>query len=189
MMRQRRALSARDAPDEANLRGVAVGAAVLVVVCVCGGAYQSSPRFICVTSKSEMAEDLRAQVQVALTCQPGEQSAALNGETHSVRPLAFFARKVPPPWLDEMLRADLYREHASMEADTAPCKGILSSHFHSWVASLVSAVDPSYEPAADHASRSLKARAIFKSLAEWAAERRKTKAAADDGDEVIEIDT
>ena len=176
----------------ANGRGTDAGvaAAVDVVVCVCGGAYQSSPRFICVTSKSEMAEDLRAQVQIALTCQPGEQSAALNGEAHSVRPLAHFARKVPPSWLDEMLRADLYREHASMEADTAPCKGILSSHFHSWVASLVSAVDPSYEPAADHSSRSLKARAIFNSLAVWvAAERRKKKTAADDGDEVIEIDT
>lgn len=168
------------------------GAAVLVVVCVCGDAYQSSARFLCVTSKkSKMAEEVRAQVKVALTCQPGEQSAALNGEAHSVRPLAHFARKVPPPWLDEMLRADLYREHASVEADTAPCKGILSLHFHAWVASLVSAVDPLYEPAADHASRSLKARAIFQSLAEWVAAERdnERQAAADEGDKVIEIDT
>ena len=55
-------------------------------------------------------ESARAEVKFALTKQPGEKHAAINGDGHTIYKLEFFARSVPPAWLDE-IAAKLYHEH------------------------------------------------------------------------------
>ena len=47
-------------------------------------------------------ESVRADVKFALTKQPGEEHAALDGDGHTIYKLSFFARSVPPAWLDEI---------------------------------------------------------------------------------------
>ena len=42
--------------------------------------------------------------------QPGEKHAAIDGDGHTIYKLEFFARSVPPAWLDE-IAAKLYHEH------------------------------------------------------------------------------
>ena len=132
-----------------------------------------------------MSDPLREQVRFALRLHTGETAAALDGDAHSIRPLAFFTRKVAPEWLDDMIQAELYCDHPSAKEESAPLKGINMLRFHEWVASRVSQVDPSFDHGAHHQSRSKNARAIHTALAEWAS-REPTKA-AEHADEVIEI--
>ena len=145
------------------------------------GAYVTVARFRFVSCRA-MSEPLREKIKFALRLQPGETAAALDGDAHSIRPLAFFARKVAPEWLDSMMHAELYCEHPSAE-ESAPLKGINMLRFHEWAASLVSTVDPSFDRGAHHQSRSKNARAIHAALAEWASKKPKVE----DADEVIEI--
>ena len=86
------------------------------------GAYVAVARFRLVSCRA-MSEPLREKIKFALRLQPGETAAALDGDAHSIRPLAFFARKVAPEWLDSMMQAELYCEHPSAE-ESAPLKGI-----------------------------------------------------------------
>ena len=130
-----------------------------------------------------MSDPLREQVRFALRLHTGETAAALDGDAHSVRPLAFFARTVAAEWLDDMIQAELYCDHHPSAEETL--KGIHMLRFHEWVASRVSQVDPSFDHGAHHQSRSKNARAIHAALAEWAS-REPTKA-AEHADEVIEI--
>lgn len=133
-----------------------------------------------------MAEEtLREQVKFALHCQPGQTSAALDGDAYAIHQLAHLAHRVPPVWLDWMMEADLYREHPSAADDATPRKGVNALKFHEWVASLVSQVDPSFDHSGHHQSRSKNARALHTALAEWAS--KKTIEAHKDEDEVIEI--
>ena len=130
-----------------------------------------------------MSDPLREQVRFALRLHTGETAAALDGDAHSVRPLAFFARTVAAEWLDDMIQAELYCDHPSAD-ESAPLKGINMLRFHEWVASLVTTVDPSFDHGAHHQSRSKNARAIRTALAEWASREPKV---TEDADEVLEI--
>ena len=135
-----------------------------------------------------MADELRARIKIALTRQPTERSAAINGDPSTIQPMAFFARKVAPEWLDEMLTAELYREHPDT-ADGVEPKGVLSMSFHEWVAGLVITVDPAFDHGAHHQSRSKNARAIQQALAVWVADEKKEEQADEDEDRVIDIST
>ena len=48
----------------------------------------------------EESDVLRNQVSFAVTCQPGEECAAIDGDAYGIMLLGFFARKVAPEWLD-----------------------------------------------------------------------------------------
>ena len=108
---------------------------------------------------------LRAQVKFALHCQPGQTSAALNGDAYAIHTLAHLSRKVPPEWLDLVVEADLYRESAADGG--APQKGVNALQLHEWAAAMVTKADPSFGHGAHHLSRSRNAREIKQSLAEW----------------------
>ena len=85
-------------------------------------------------------ESVRAEVKFALTKQPGEEHAAIDGDGHTIYKLAFFARSVPPAWLDE-IAAKLYHEHelgAYDEGGPSVVKGVYALEFHKWVAHHVS---------------------------------------------------
>ena len=131
-------------------------------------------------------EMLREQVKLALQCQPGESTAALNGDARAIQPLSHFVGKVPRAWLDLMVSGELYCEHPSAADDGSPIKGINMMCFHTFVASMVAEVDPSFVDGAHHQSRSKNARAIQQALAEWIDEKSKPVSEEED---VIEITT
>ena len=124
-------------------------------------------------------EDLKQQVIFALTRQPTEKSEAITGDAYGVMPMAFFARKVPAEWLDSMLDAELYKDHA--KEGEPPSKGIVMLAFHEWVASRVSAADANFDSGAHHQSRRSNAKAIKEALTVW------VHAKEDAEEEVMEI--
>ena len=134
--------------------------------------------------RRKMTDALRAQVKFALTRQPTEETAALTGDAYGIMPIAFFVNKVPLAWLDGILQADLYHEHARKDGD--PVTGVNMLDFHEHVARLVAEVDPDFESGAHHQSRSLNARAIHAALIAWVAEEKKEEKEEEE-DTVIDI--
>ena len=92
-------------------------------------------------------ESVREDVKFALTKQPGEGCAAIDGDGHTIYKLSFFARTIPPAWLDEIAEK-LYRAHELGGCDKGgpgPFKGVYALDFHQWVAwSVVKKVDPTF---------------------------------------------
>ena len=117
-------------------------------------------------------EALRADVKFALTKQPGESCAAIDGDAYTVVPLSFFARKVPPLWLDE-IHENLLREHTvdtGYDKEGKPTnvlKGVATLEFHQWVHyKVVKTVDPNFHIPYYH-GRGRTARSILEALAKW----------------------
>ena len=117
-------------------------------------------------------ESVRADVKLALTEQPGEVTAALNGDGHTIYELTFYERSVPPAWLDEIV-AKLYHEHelaGDDEGGPSVVKGVYALEFHKWVANhVVKKVDPTFRVDDGYIGRGRQARAIHEALAKWAA--------------------
>ena len=124
-------------------------------------------------------ESVRDEVKYALTCQPGELSPAINGDGDTIVKLSFFARKVPPAWLDE-ISTKLYEEHTLCERDCSydeegtpsykpsqVAKGVYLLRFHEWVARKVREVDSKYVPGNHYNGRGMNAQAIQQALAAW----------------------
>ena len=131
-----------------------------------------------------MTDAIKAHVEFALTRQPTEDTAALTGDAYGVMPIAFFVNKVPPAWLDGIVKADLYREHACKDGD--PVTGVNMLAFHKHVARLVAEVDPAFESGAHHQSRRLNARAIHAALTAWVTDEKKEEEEEEE-DTVIDI--
>ena len=115
---------------------------------------------------------VRADLRFALTCQPGEGCAAIDGDAYTILKLSFFARKVPPAWLDE-IHAKLWREHVTdwnpeEGTGTKFVNGVCSLQFHYWVARTVMKVDDKFQAGADYHGRGRNASAILESLTAWA---------------------
>ena len=91
---------------------------------------------------------------------------------------------MPLAWLDGILQADLYHEHARKEG--GPVTGVNMLAFHEHVARLVAEVDPEFESGAHHHSRSLNAKAIHAALTAWVTEQKKGEKEEEE-DSVIDI--
>lgn len=122
-------------------------------------------------------KSVRADVKFALTKQPGEPHAAIDGDGHALYKLSFFERSVPPAWLDE-IAATLCREHvpryvhdeggSSVNEGGSVVKGVDSLEFHKWVARhVVKKVDHTFRYNGLLAGRGFQAQAIHKALASW----------------------
>ena len=114
-------------------------------------------------------ESVRADVKFALTKQPGEEHAAIDGDGHTIYKLSFFARNVPSAWLDE-IATTLYHEHelgGYDEGGPNVVKGVYALEFHQWVAYHVKKVDPTFRFDAGYIGRGRQAQAIHEALSNW----------------------
>jgi len=125
-------------------------------------------------------EAVRAEVKFALETQPGEEGPAIDGDGHTILKLSFFARKVPPAWLDEIADklftgawVHLGRDGQSWVDEDGKrvqvVKGVYALSFHYWVADkVVMKVDPKFHSyAGSYIGRGKQAQAIEKALIEW----------------------
>ena len=115
-------------------------------------------------------ESVRADVKFALTKQPGEEHAALDGDGHTIYKFSFFARSVPSAWLDE-IATTLYHEHelgGYDEGGPNVVKGVYALEFHQWVVyHIVKKVDPTFRFHDGFIGRGRQAQAIHEALANW----------------------
>ena len=117
-------------------------------------------------------ESVRAAVTFALTTQPGQPCAALDGDAYAVVPLSYLEGKVPASWLDE-IGDKLLEQHVVDYTGNSPhpkrMKGVSTLSFHRWAARQVINVDPSFHPGDVFIGRGRNARAIIGALSLWAA--------------------
>ena len=117
-------------------------------------------------------ESARAEVKFALAKQPGEKHAAIDGDGHTIYKLEFFARSVPPAWLDE-IAAKLYHEHelGGYDKGGGPSVvwGVWALEFHYWVARQVKKADKKFHYNDVYSGRGRQAQEICEALAKWAA--------------------
>ena len=131
---------------------------------------------------------VRAGVKFALTKQPGEEHAAIDGDGKTIYKMSFFEGKVPAEWL-HVIHKVLMDDHDVGDSGWAHdgydtiVKGVYALDFHVWVRGLVKAVDPTYSDDSGkysgggfrdstprrHGSCVLQARAIRDGLAKWVA--------------------
>ena len=118
---------------------------------------------------------VRAGVKFALTKQPGEEHAAIDGDGKTIYKMSFFEGKVPAEWL-HVIHKVLMDDHDVGDSGWAHdgydtiVKGVYALDFHVWVRGLVKAVDPTYsDDSGKYSGRGFQARAIRDGLAEWVA--------------------
>ena len=120
-------------------------------------------------------EAVRADVRFALSCQPGEEFAAIDGDAYMIYKISYFTRTVPPAWVDK-IQSDLVRKHHAdwirdrnpYDPDSMIITGVSSLEFHYWVTRLVEDVDPTFESGDKYIGRGFTARALLESLSKWA---------------------
>ena len=138
-----------------------------------------------------MAEDLlREQIKFAATCQPGEECPAINGDAYAIQSLAFFARKVPPDWLDDICN-QLYRDHEGKWEDcdgnqVDSIKGVGMLSFHEWVAGRIIKVVGRFNHGGHYSGRGSNARAMQASITKWALTEKESPKKQEDQEIVVE---
>ena len=115
-------------------------------------------------------ERIRRDVEVALTCQPDEPCAALDGDGHTVVNLSFFEGKVSPEWLPD-IEADLVWEFNDILYDKngvllPSVRGVSLLDFHEWTGRLVKRCDPQFSWE-DKIGKGSRARSIQGALVDW----------------------
>ena len=123
-------------------------------------------------------ETLRSELKFALMCQPGKDSAALDGDGDHVVPIAFFNGRVPREWLHE-IRTELHRNQlvkSSKQPGERWAMGVNLCEFHRWVANKVQRIDQDFTPPDNvvgwgFLSEGLTASKIQCALSQWARQR------------------
>lgn len=114
-------------------------------------------------------EKTRRDVEFALTKQPNEPSAALDGDAYSVVGLSFFEGKVAPEWI-QAIENDLLEEHLGLYDDNgnplSSALGVSLLDFHSWTCRLVARCDPNFSWEIK-IGRGSQARSIHSALLDW----------------------
>ena len=117
---------------------------------------------------------VRAGVKFALTVQPEQNYAAINGNGVMINHMYVYEGKVPAEWLDVIHKVlmcdhDVGSSGWGHDGYDTIVKGVYSLSFHDWVATqLVPGVDPTFK-CRNLPSRGARARAIRDELAEWVA--------------------
>ena len=142
-------------------------------------------------------DSVRADVKFALTCQPGEKDAAIDGradDLDNAYDLSYYIGKVPHYWVnmiaERLLRRPWHVLGKAFKYDMGEnvgglCKVVDSLEFHEWAAYQAKAIDPTFKYEAidprhsdyEHLAnydlhdevRNDQAQAIRKALAEWVA--------------------
>ena len=112
---------------------------------------------------------MRRDVEFALTQQPGQESAAVNGDGHSVVELSWFEGKVTPEWM-HAIEDDLVEEIEGLEGNGGhplpPVQGVSLLDFHCWAGRLVLRRDPNFSWQGK-IGRGAQARSIETALVDW----------------------
>ena len=121
-------------------------------------------------------ESLRDEIKFALTRQPGEERAAIDGEGHTIVKASSLEGQVPPAWVAGVhTLVETYRMGQNDQGfddngkPTEVVTGVHLLHLHQWVAHKVKQVDSTYEPGDVFIGRGKNARAIHASLTQWVA--------------------
>ena len=89
---------------------------------------------------------LRDEVKFALTCQPDQEDAAIDGNGHSVFRVSYYMQKVPSTWHED-LKGLIHRhriEFGWTEDGTGVAEGVDSLEFHAFVEDKVKQLDDTY---------------------------------------------
>ena len=116
---------------------------------------------------------LRDEVKFALTCQPDQKQAAIDGYGHGVFRVSHYMQKVPSTWHEEL--KGLIRPHEIKFGWTEAggygagvAEGVDSLEFHVFVENKVKQFDNTYMCENEHyTGRGFSARAAMNALQEW----------------------
>lgn len=113
---------------------------------------------------------LRDEVKFALTCQPEQNEAAINGNGHSIFPMSYYMTKVPSAWHEDA--KELIERHEIIHGwtvdGTGIAEGIASLDLHVFVEEKVKQLDDQYIcENGRFMGRGFAAQAAMKALQEW----------------------